>query len=143
MKRPAGDGLPRVIKIGPLRYTVKVATNLRIKAKDAAYTEGFHHEDDVIALRGVHSDDDLHIEIDRDLPPTLFRQTVIHELLHALVAQSTVTDMFENSETEEKFVRRVAPWLLGLIDENPRLVEFITGRRQGGAGSAAWWRRNG
>lgn len=142
MKRNVEEGMPRVIKMGPLRYTVTPRKNLRIKAVDMAYSADFHHEDDVVELRGVHSDDDLHIEIDVAQPPTLFRQTLIHELLHALVSQSTVAEMFEDSKTEEKFVKRLAPWVLGLIDENPRLIEFLTNRRQGGAGSAAYWRRN-
>ncbi len=140
MKAP---GLPGVLKIGPYRYTVRQKVNLHRKAEDMAYTAGYVHEGDVVHLRGLHVPDDLRIEVRDGMPLPLTRVTVVHEILHALVECSRVDTMFDNPETEEKFVQRFAPWLTGVLQENPRLVEFLTDRRQGGAGSATWWRRNG
>lgn len=133
-------GLPRTLKIGPFRYTVGVRHNLHRKAEDMAHTESYVHEGDTVQLRGIHMGDALRIEVREGMPVSLLRVTTVHEVLHALIEATRTDNMFESPTTEERFVQRFAPLLTSALQDNPRLIEFLTDRRQGGAGSATYWR---
>lgn len=142
MREPTHAGMPRTIRFGPFRYTLRVSDGLAKPAEEMAHTESYVHEGDIVQLRGLHEGDDMTITLREGMKVSMLRVTTVHELLHALIEVSRTDSMFEGGTTEERFVERTAPWLTALLQDNPRLVEFLTDRRQGGAGSATWWRRN-
>ena len=58
--------------------------------------------------------------------PAGFRDTVLHEMLHAVFASAAMTFTFGISdEDEERMVRSLTPWLLGFIRDNPKVVAFL------------------
>jgi hypothetical protein len=55
------------------------------------------------------------------------RDTVVHELLHAIWYESSANAMLATDEDEqEKVVRLLSPWLLMLLRDNPDLVAYLT-----------------
>lgn len=65
------------------------------------------------------------IEVDRDQGVEQERNTVVHELLHAIV--SMAGDLGDDSD-EERIVSTLSPWLLTMLRENPSLVRYLTER---------------
>lgn len=55
------------------------------------------------------------------------RDTLLHETLHALVAQTGLAEAGGplHGDAEEQVIRALAPLLLHLLAENPRLVQFL------------------
>lgn len=59
------------------------------------------------------------------LGPT--QDTLLHEVLHAVVHVSGMQNVLEFSdESEEKMIRILTPWILGVIRDNPELIEYLT-----------------
>lgn len=48
------------------------------------------------------------------------RDTLLHEILHAIIGNTTLKG------DEEKLVRQVTPYLLGALRDNPDLVAYLT-----------------
>jgi hypothetical protein len=53
------------------------------------------------------------------------REILLHEILHALLATSGVASEM-GEKREEGLVRALSPWLLDLLQRNPRLVSYLT-----------------
>lgn len=104
--------LPESIDVGPFTYTV-VTDEL-----DVLRTCVSEHKE----LLGFHDEKALRIVVDPSQAPGQQRDTLLHELLHA-VAAMTGADLGDN---EEKVVRRLSPALLDLLRRNPNLVRFLT-----------------
>jgi hypothetical protein len=62
------------------------------------------------------------IEVDPSNAPSQVRDTLLHEALHAVVAD-TRTRL--DRDDEEQLVRVLTPGLLALIRNNPHLVAFL------------------
>lgn len=59
--------------------------------------------------------------------------TYLHEALHAIFSLTTLhRDM--KLKREEDIIKRMTPALLQVLRDNPRFVEFVTGRSQGPRG---------
>lgn len=60
--------------------------------------------------------------------PASDRVRLVHELLHACVAQAENYAPAVDDErlTEEELVRAAAPWLLEALAQNPHLVAYLT-----------------
>ena len=57
------------------------------------------------------------------------RDTVLHELLHTVIAQGLGAPLKElDKAAEEMVVGFLAPRILGLLRDNPKLVEYLTER---------------
>lgn len=65
-----------------------------------------------------------------DQSESSLRDTLIHEALHAIVYLSGIRENLSLShEDEEKLVVALSPWLLALLRDNPKLVEFLLENR--------------
>ena len=72
---------------------------------------GFYHDGEIVIDPGVR-----HV-----------RDTLLHETLHALIAQTGLSESPGplHGESEEQVVRALTPLLLHVMRENPRLVQFL------------------
>ena len=100
---------PRRLKVGPHRYAVECSTDLL-----------FHGD-----RRGSTDVDRHRIIVASDLAPSLTRETVLHELLHALW-DTTPLRLEPISKREEDVVTALAPPLLDTLRRNPKLVAYLT-----------------
>ncbi len=108
--------LPRRIHVGPHIYSVVCdAAAMAAECRDAG-------ED----LVGRCSHRTLTIHIEPDQARSQMRDTLLHEVLHA-VANMTALDGEWGDEREEEVILRLAPALLDVLRRNPRLVAFLTG----------------
>lgn len=60
------------------------------------------------------------------LPDILKKEVVLHEVLHGIIAVSNIQGPLRSNDNEEQVVAILAPWLLAVLRDNPRLVEFLT-----------------
>lgn len=72
---------------------------------------------------GIHDYTEQNIAIKNGLQPSVEKNTVIHELLHALLYQCHFD--FEKGITEEELVSRLSPVLTTLLIDNPKLVNYL------------------
>ncbi len=68
-----------------------------------------------------------HIYIAADLGPDQARDTVLHEVIHAL-AKITAAVGFLSGAEEERIVMLLSPLLLDALRANPELVTYLTAR---------------
>jgi hypothetical protein len=96
--------LPRYLKIGPFNYTVELH-------------DGYWNKDDE-RVYGETDERTATINLDVDASPEVVRDAVLHEILHAILL------MYDKDD--EDLVRLLAPMLLGVMRENPRLMLALT-----------------
>ena len=94
----------RAVRVGPYRYDITQTTNF-----DADKTG------ECTPQRGQ-------IRVQQDLSPDQTASTLLHEVLHACWDAAGLT-----SKTEEETIRRLEPWILGVLKDNPALVRFLVG----------------
>lgn len=73
---------------------------------------------------GICGEDSQEVRYDPDIGPSVLRETVLHELLHAVWHQTTL-DRLYTDEQEEQVLWTLAPRLLALLRDNPELVMFL------------------
>jgi hypothetical protein len=108
--------MPKQVWIGPLRW--------KIKCSDKAYhaVQSLSEEHAI----GFTSVDSLTISIKPGLPRSLERETLLHEILHALYGtQGGVFKVTKRSELEEASVCALSPMLMGTLRDNPTLVSYL------------------
>lgn len=71
---------------------------------------------------GVTNHRDTTMTISRRNAPSQIRDTVFHEVLHAVINDGPAG---LDHETEEQLIRAVTPALLGVLRNNPQLLEFL------------------
>lgn len=61
--------------------------------------------------------------------PASDRVRLLHELLHACIAQAEnyAPALADTEHTEEDLVRAATPWLLEALTQNPEFVAYLTG----------------
>lgn len=103
--------LPNPVRVGHVRYEVRYEKGLSSTAGAA----------------GVCGTDTQTVLIDPDLGPDATRETVLHELLHALVDYADLDVRLADVEKalEERVVNSLAPVLLAALRDNPTLVKFL------------------
>lgn len=95
------------IDIGPYRYTLY---------RSPTQLQGYS---------GLLDTDTRTIVIDGTRSAAGQQETVLHEVLHGII---DLTNLRAGDDgEEEKLVSAIAPWLLLVLRENPKLVEYITG----------------
>jgi Zn-dependent peptidase ImmA (M78 family) len=68
---------------------------------------------------------DARVEIATGQTPFDTRDTVLHEIMHALLAkQGHVGSCFKN-ETEERYVNALASGVVGVLQDNPELAKWL------------------
>ena len=93
--------LPCSVQIGPFTYEVRPTNN-----------------EDII---GETHNEELRIEIREGLPPQLEKETLLHEILHAIF----FTLGLKTKMDEERIVETVSPILLDVIRRNPDLKMYL------------------
>lgn len=115
--------LPGIIWVGPHGYRVwrdnaRIVEMARLRngVPDCGYTDLSRQE---IVLRET-------------LAPGFERETLLHEVLHACAAFVGLSDRTapEGRYTEEEFIAAIVGPLLGVLQDNPNLVEYLTGAPQ-------------
>ena len=102
--------LPGKIKVGPHEYVVVRKT-----------------EEEMPDEIGESRFDSLELCLRKQLRGSKLKEILLHELLH-LCTYPSFTGAYDDSEklTSEDFVNAVAPLLLQVLQENPKLVEYLT-----------------
>lgn len=70
------------------------------------------------SVLGTYLESKTEIQIRNNLSPSAQRNTVLHELIHAILQ--------EYEQDSEELVRILTPALLAMLRDNPALVEFLT-----------------
>lgn len=96
---------PKKLTIGPFRYAVMVPSFL----PDADGATNYSQR--VIAVNGSLSEQSQ-------------RETLLHEVLHAVIDQTGFRNL--EKEEEEKLVASLSPPLLSVLRSNPTFVSFLT-----------------
>jgi hypothetical protein len=105
--------MPTAVQIGPMRYSIE-----QDKAKLNAYCL-----EQTGAYCGYCDHQNLEIVVDPKSAVAKQRETLTHELLHALLAASSIGHDLPNNEP---FVAKFAPWLLDTLQRNPEVVAYLT-----------------
>jgi hypothetical protein len=95
--------LPRRLRIGGGRWDVRVRR-----------------------LRGKYGETQLNqsvVTLDPDQSTVVARDTLLHEVLHAVIAN---TSLGLGRKAEERLIRTLSPQLLAVLRDNPQLVLFLT-----------------
>lgn len=100
---------PRSAKVGPFKYA--------IYRTDRADTLD---EADGVCWTKIHE-----IHVVDDMSPLLTKERLVHELLHAVWDVAFVDAPDSWDRMEERFIRQMAPGLLGLLRENPCVVAYL------------------
>jgi hypothetical protein len=96
--------IPRYLKIGPFTYTVELH-------------EGYWNKDDE-RVYGEVDERTATINLDIDASPEMIRDSILHEILHAILLMYNKDD--------EDLVRLLAPMLLQVMRDNPKLMLAFT-----------------
>lgn len=96
--------LPKLIYVGPFDFEVKQLADMDL-------------------LGETHSNDGL-IDIKRKQSPANKRDTLLHEVLHAIVFHSGLGHGLSHDD-EERLVVTISPWILAVLRDNPALVDYL------------------
>lgn len=107
---------PTHVRVGPYTYTVKV---------DAERIKELEKESDT-DLYGITTHGHLEIVLQPDVADMVLRETLLHEILHAVLFNTGLSDRMTD-KAEEHMVRALSPALFSLLRENPDLVRYLTG----------------
>ena len=107
---------PTSVRVGPYTYTIKV---------DAERIKELEKESDT-DLFGMTTHGHLEIVLQPDVADTVLRETMLHEVLHAVLFNTGLSDRMTD-KAEEHLVRALSPALFALLRENPDLVRYLTG----------------
>lgn len=111
--------VPKSVRVGPLRW--RITTSL---GDYAAFAEA---ENDTTAV-GFTNLQSLTIALKPNLPDSLLRETLLHELLHAIIqTQGGIFTTAKKDELEEATVSAITPMLLSTLRANEDVLEFILG----------------
>jgi hypothetical protein len=106
--------IPPIIKIGPYHYTVHTSPDeIQRRIREEGGEE----------LLGHHDSRELTITIDPEQAHDQTADTLLHEILHAVVGMTNLDDRF--GRHEEEIVSRLTPALLSVIRDNPSLIRFL------------------
>ena len=95
---------PKVIYIGAADYEVRTRKTLD--------------------LLGETDNTNTEIMLKRDQSAACRRDTLLHEVMHAVVFLSGYGHDLKHAD-EERLVRTITPWILAVLRDNPELVDFL------------------
>jgi hypothetical protein len=104
---------PKRINVGPFVYDVtfdRATMDARVREESTA-------------LIGHHDGAVLTIDIDPDQAVGQARDTLLHELLHAIADVTGLSEAW--GDREEEFVGRLSPAILDTLRRNPKLVRYL------------------
>ena len=102
--------VPDTVRVGHRRYTIDLVDRLTERGES-----------------GVTFHESRRIEVADNLAAEPEREVVLHETLHAVMEYVGVNYDYaaEDPPGEEQLVTRLAPALLALLVDNPRLVGYL------------------
>lgn len=107
---------PRAIRIGP--FDVRVDLSKKAQEKVDRDNDG--------PLYGLWDGRNATIMLSSRAADTILRETLLHEVLHAIFELSGASSVhIKDSDTEEGIVRSVTPMLLDVLRTNNRLVDYL------------------
>jgi hypothetical protein len=53
------------------------------------------------------------------------KETLLHEVLHALLEDAVILNLFTDDDHEERLVRYLSPKLMAVMQDNPKLVDYL------------------
>jgi hypothetical protein len=107
---------PKKVKVGVHTYKVVIDR----AAIDACSVAGGVES----ARLGDCNHENLTITLEPHMASSMLKETLLHEVLHACFGViGAIEDV--DDKTEEKLVLRLSPVLMGLLRENPKLIEYI------------------
>lgn len=107
--------VPKKVRVAPYEYTV----------------EAHHQLSELAGAAGGCISDSERIVYDPVGGPVVVREVVLHELLHAIWSQTYLKRKFPDDGTDSKgeaIIGELAPRLLSLLRDNPKLVAWLTER---------------
>lgn len=107
--------IPSTVEVGPLTFEIST---------DAAALERWKAKD-LVDLGGRYDEATLTITVDGTYAPGFVRETLWHEILHAVFGVTGI-DYEQGTDATERLVRRLSPALLELLRRNPELVGYLT-----------------
>jgi hypothetical protein len=107
---------PKRVQVGPHRYRLVIDADAMNRASAEHGTR----------LLGRCDNEQLLIVVDPRQAPSQQRETVVHELLHAACDLAGLSEDALADDVEERVVRRLAPVLLQVLVDNPKLVAWLT-----------------
>ena len=112
--------MPKKVKVGAHTYKIRLETALLVEGSDNA--------DDPLELNGLCNPQTLTIFLRKGLPASLTKETLVHELFHALFPNvgglGDVLHKFPDL-MEEYFVDNLSSKWFSLLRENPQLVGWL------------------
>jgi hypothetical protein len=96
--------IPGYLRVGPFNYKVELH-------------DGYWNKDDE-RVYGETDERTATINLDIDASPEVIRDAIVHEILHAILM------MYDKDD--EDLVRLLAPMLLQVIRDNPKLMIALT-----------------
>lgn len=121
--KPRRKAIPSEIKIGA--YTYKVYNDVESWERLLAFDE------DAVAVVGSTVLLRAEIYVMPGMPFHVTRDTLIHEILHAIFNQTDLIGAIyalefpDNVVLEEHLVRGITPWLTTVMVENPELLAYV------------------
>jgi hypothetical protein len=100
----AAPSAPKTLRIGPYTYTV-----------DSAVPDG---------LLGQTDPDALKIHLNPAQPRDNERETLLHEIMHAVFALTGMSRKLSSAK-EESIIRTLSPLLLEVLLRNPKLRDYL------------------
>lgn len=125
--------MPRSTRIMGQKFLIRTAEQVevptgRVSAEDLErHGEGWVHEEHLQVL-GVCDRDQMVIGMTLDTGWDRFRETFLHENLHAMIAKSGMNNDILHG-LEENVVARLSPILLQFVRDNPRALRFLAEKR--------------
>ena len=101
--------VPKVVYIGPADYVVKQRKHMEP------------------GLMGETFNEDARIDLKRNQADCQRRETLMHEILHAVIFMSGYAKVTAlDQEAEERLVVMLSPWLTQFIRDNPDTLAYMT-----------------
>lgn len=97
---------PTRIKVGPHIYSVRAVPGAVLSGSDDCV--------------GKTTPSRLTIALDEECPPSQVADTLLHEVIHAILVSLDL-----DSEVEERICLTLGPGLLGVLLDNPALVDYV------------------
>lgn len=104
---------PKRIKIGYLDVT--------IDSTSEGLLFSFNRHDEVVF--GRYEERTATIFLSTDAHPDVVKETLVHEIVHAIIRQSALS--FETEE-EERIVRSISPLIYSTLKDNKNLLNYLT-----------------
>jgi Zn-dependent peptidase ImmA (M78 family) len=107
--------MPKDVKVGPYRYSIK---------NDKSSMDSARVRFETIEAIGFTSTHEQCIFVDPELSEDMRAETLLHEIMHVVCEATGISTSFDEKE-EESFIATVSPLLLDTLRENREVAEYL------------------